>query len=96
MESFVPSFISNFHIRITSLTQSSLTDLPFKWTRKSWGESMNLIFFSIIDLMKDFFNENFSSLENEIDANFLIDGWMVFQKSIEGFSGTEGDIPSAP
>ena len=57
---------------------------------------MNLIFFSIIDLMKDFFNENFSSLENEINANFLIDVLMVFQKSIEGFSGTEGDIPSAP
>ena len=38
--------------------------------------------------MKDFFNENFSSLENEIDSNFLIDGWIVFQKSIEEFSGT--------
>jgi len=57
---------------------------------------MNLIFFGIIDLMKDFFNENFSSLGNEIDSNFLIEGWMVFQKSIEEFSGTEGDIASAP
>ena len=57
---------------------------------------MNLIFFGIIDLMKDFFNENFSNLGNEIDSNFLIEGWMVFQKSIEEFSGTEGDIASAP
>ncbi len=57
---------------------------------------MNLIFFGIIDLMKDFFNENFSSLGNEIDSNFLIEGWMVFQKSIEEFSGTGGDIASAP
>ena len=46
--------------------------------------------------MKDFFNENFSSLGNEIDSNFLIEGWMVFQKSIEEFSGTGGDIASAP
>ena len=46
--------------------------------------------------MKDFFNENFSNLGNEIDSNFLIEGWMVFQKSIEEFSGTEGDIASAP
>ena len=57
---------------------------------------MILIFFTIIDMIRDFFKTNFPNFENEIDSNFLLEGWINFQKSIEGFSGTDAAIASAP
>jgi len=66
---------------------------------------MDLVFFSLIDLIKSYFSENFPELENELEANFqglqfesnfLIEGWNSFQRSIEGFTGTDIAIASAP
>jgi len=57
---------------------------------------MTLIFFTIIDTIRNYFETNFPSFENEIDSNFLIEGWINLQKSIEEFSGTDAAIASAP
>jgi len=57
---------------------------------------MTLIFFTIIDTIRNFFKTNFPNFENEVDSNFLLEGWINFQKSIEGFSGTDAAIASAP
>ena len=53
---------------------------------------MNIIFFSIIDVIKSYYNEYFPAIENGFDSNFLIEGWINLQKSIEEFSGTDVDI----
>ncbi len=47
-------------------------------------------------MIRDFFKTNFPNFENEIDSNFLLEGWINFQKSIEEFSGTDAAIASAP
>ena len=57
---------------------------------------MNFIFFSIIDVIKNYYNEYFPAIENGFDSNFLIEGWINLQKSIEEFSGTDVAIASAP
>jgi len=57
---------------------------------------MNFIFFSIIDVIKSYYNEYFPDIENGFDSNFLIEGWINFQKSIEAFSGTDAAVASAP
>jgi cell volume regulation protein A len=49
-----------------------------------------------MDTIRNFFNTNFPNFENEIDSNFLLEGWINLQKSIEGFSGTDAAIASAP
>ena len=59
---------------------------------------MNLIFFSLIDIIKEYFNENpLPEIPTEqFDSNFLIQGIMNLQKSIEGFSGPDSSIATAP
>ena len=60
---------------------------------------MELIFFSILDILKTYFSENFPVLENEfevIESNFLLEGLFNFQQAIESLSGTDVAIASAP
>ena len=58
-----------------------------------------MIFFSLMDMLKTYFNENFPAFEGEfevIESNFLIDGWFNFQQALESLSGTDVAIASAP
>ena len=66
---------------------------------------MDLVFFSLIDMIKTYFDKNFPDLENGFDvnfqglqfeSNFLIEGWNNFQRSIESLTGTDVAIASAP
>ncbi len=57
---------------------------------------MNLIFFSLADLFESYFNDNFPGLQKNFESNFLIEGWIDFQQSIESLSGADGAIASAP
>lgn len=60
---------------------------------------MEFVLFSIMDMLRTYFSENFPVLENEfeiIESNFLLDGWFNFQQAIESLSGTDVAIASAP
>ena len=52
---------------------------------------MNLIFFSILDMIKSYFQENPlpSIPKEELDSNFIIQGIINLQKTIEGLSGQD-------
>jgi len=53
---------------------------------------MNLVFFSILDTIKSYFEENpLPSIisEEELDSNFIIQGMLNLQKAIEGLSGQD-------
>ena len=57
---------------------------------------MNLIFFSLVDLFKSYFNDNFSGLEKIFESNFLVESWIDFQQSVGVLSGSDMVIASAP
>jgi cell volume regulation protein A len=57
---------------------------------------MNLIFFSLLDLFESYFNDNFPELQKNFESNFLIEGWIDFQQSVEVLSGSDMAIASAP
>jgi potassium/hydrogen antiporter len=52
---------------------------------------MNLVFFSILDTIKSYFQENLipSIPKEELDSNFIIQGIINLQKTIEGLSGQD-------
>ena len=54
------------------------------------------IFFSLVDSFKFYFNDNFSGLQKNFESNFLIEGWIDFQQSVEIISGADVAIASAP
>lgn len=57
---------------------------------------MNLIFFSLVDLFKSYFNNSFPGMQENFESNFLVESWMDFQQSVAVFSGTDVAIASAP
>ncbi|MFQ5572714.1 MAG: cation:proton antiporter [Nitrosopumilaceae archaeon] len=57
---------------------------------------MNLIFFSLVDLFKSYFDDNFPGLQKDFESNFLVEGWVDFQQSVEVLSGADVAIASAP
>jgi len=57
---------------------------------------MNLIFFGLLDMIRSYFNESFPQFEYGFDSNFLVEGWINLQDSIESLSGTDASIASAP
>ncbi len=66
---------------------------------------MDLVFFSLLDMIKTYFNKNFPELENgfeanlqglQFESNFLIEGLNNLQRTIESFTGTDVAIASAP
>lgn len=52
---------------------------------------MNLVFFSLLDMFKSYFQENPlpSIPKEELDSNFIIQGIINLQKTIEGLSGQD-------
>ena len=57
---------------------------------------MSLIFFGLLDMIRSYFNESFPQFEYGFDSNFLVEGWINLQDSIESLSGTDASIASAP
>ncbi|MFB5610280.1 MAG: cation:proton antiporter [Nitrosopumilaceae archaeon] len=57
---------------------------------------MNLIFFSLVDLFKSYFNNSFPGMQENFESNFLVESWVDFQQSVAVFSGTDVAIASAP
>ena len=57
---------------------------------------MNLIFFGLLDMIRSYFNESFPQFEYGFDSNFLVEGWINLQDSIESLSGTDASIATAP
>jgi potassium/hydrogen antiporter len=51
---------------------------------------MNLIFFSILDMVKSYFQEiPLPEVPNQFDSNFIIQGLTRLQEAIEGFAGQD-------
>ena len=52
---------------------------------------MNLVFFSILDMVKAYFEENPLPLitQEQIDSNFIIQGIINLQEAIEDLSGEQ-------
>ena len=55
-----------------------------------------MVFFGLLDMIRSYFNENFPQFEYGFDSNFLVEGWINLQDSIESLSGTDASIASAP